>query len=114
MLMDGGSCRLQFVHDDSRFLGGDELGARSSAKLVDHLLVTLQVEGVLGFESGQLLIKIAGARQVARLDAGMGQEFDHFGEMSGFSGLVEQVQQLLEGSGIFAYVPDDGVQVLKN
>ena len=49
--------------------------ARSAAKLADHLLVILHVQGVLRLDLGQLLIKIAGAGKISGLHAGMGQKF---------------------------------------
>ena len=50
---------------------------------LDHLLVVLHVQGIRRFDRGQLLVKIARARQVTGLHAGMGQQFHDFTDVGG-------------------------------
>ena len=85
-----------------------------AAELAHHLLVILHVQGIRRFERGQLLVKIASPCQVAGLHAGMSQQFHDFTDVGGFSGFVKQVQQFLQGVGIIAHVPDDGVQAVEH
>ena len=68
--MDRGSDGFQLVHDHGRFFRSNELCASGAAELVDHLLITLQVQRVLRLKRGQLLVKVAGPGQVPRLNTG--------------------------------------------
>jgi hypothetical protein len=43
----------------------------------------------------------------------VGQQFGHFGDVGILPGLVEQIQEFLQGVGIVAHVADDGVQALE-
>ena len=66
MLVDRWRSRLQFVHNHSRFFRRDRPGAaRDSSEPCQHLLVVLQVHGVVGFALRQFLVEVAGPRQIA-------------------------------------------------
>ena len=112
MLVDGGSSGFQFVDDDGGFFRGNQFFGGRSTELADHLLVIVHVQGIARLHGGELLIKIAGAGQIAGLDRSVSQQLDDFGEMGGLSGFLEEIEKLLERSGIVAHMPDDGVQVL--
>src|SRR5580765_5964849 len=44
----------------------------------------------------------------------MGQEFADFADVGGLAGFVEKIEKFLQGIGVVADVPDDGVQALEN
>ncbi len=81
MLMNRRRGGLEIVDENDGLLRSDELAAGSAAELADHLLVVLHVQRVLRFDLGQTLVKIAGAGQIAGLNAGMGQQFDDFADV---------------------------------
>ena len=74
---------FKIIQQDECFFRGNDLAARGSAHLTDYLLVILHVQGVLRFNLRQLLIKIAGSREISGLHAGMGQQFHHFADVAG-------------------------------
>ena len=114
MLVQRGCSGLQIIEQDDGFFGTDQFGPGGAAELPEHLLIILHVESVLRFDLRQLLIKIAGAREISGLHAGMRQQFHHFADVAGVAGLLEKIQQLLQRVGIIPHMPDDGVQALQN
>ena len=44
----------------------------------------------------------------------MSQQLDHFGDVSGLSGFLEEIEKLLERSGIVAHMADDGVKIFED
>ena len=72
------------------------------------------MQRVTGLERRQLLIQIARPDQIARLNAGMRQQFDHFADVRRLASFVKQIEQLLERGRIVPHMPDHGVQIFEN
>ncbi len=111
MLMDRGRCGFQFVDDDGGFFRGNQFFGGGSTELADHLLIIIQVQGIARLHGGEFLIEIARASQIAGLHGCVSQQLDHFGDVSGLPGFLEEIEKLLERGGIVAHMADDGVQI---
>ncbi len=114
MLVNGRRGGFQIVDENDGLFRCNQLAARGAAELAHHLLVILHVQGVLRLDGSQPLVKIASARQITGLHAGVGQEFNDFADVGVLSGFVKQVEQFLQGIRIIAHVPDDRVQALEH
>jgi hypothetical protein len=69
------------------------------------------VQLIFRLELRELEVVVASFLQFSRLRITVGKEFVDFGEMSAFSGLVEQIEQHFKGGRIFAHRADDGMQI---